>query len=162
MFGFRKIILLTMLSFFCFSVVSAQSAVVVSGCNATGSEASVTYSIGQLFYNIYTGTDGSELQGVQQPFEITVFTSVENFENIIPGFIAYPNPAANSVTLCIEPYNYEKMRFQLIDMFGTVIQDKNIEEARTIISMENLTGAIYLIEIFVENQKVKVFKIIKN
>jgi hypothetical protein len=52
-------------------LLNAQTGIAAGGGNATGSGGSVSYSIGQVFYMMNTGTTGSVLQGVQQPWEIS-------------------------------------------------------------------------------------------
>ncbi len=49
--------------------VNAQESIVASGGDASGSGGSSSYSVGQVFYSNYTGSNGSEAQGVQQADE---------------------------------------------------------------------------------------------
>jgi hypothetical protein len=46
-----------------------QESIVASGGDASGSGGSSSYSAGQVFYSNYTGSNGSETQGVQQADE---------------------------------------------------------------------------------------------
>lgn len=157
----RAIHLLT-LSFFFISIVSGQSVVPASGGKASGNNGSAVYTAGQVFYHINLGIAGSEAQGVQQPFEISIVTATGDAENIVLEYMVYPNPTRGLLTLAISPSNYEKMRFHLLAYDGTLLQDKKIEGGSTIISTEGLPNAIYLLEVIQNNWKVKVFKIIKN
>lgn len=47
----------------------AQTSILASGGDNSGSGGSVSYSVGQVFYTTNTGTSGSVEQGVQHPFE---------------------------------------------------------------------------------------------
>lgn len=77
------------------SNASTQESVTTSGGNATGNGGSISYTIGQLFFNTVEGTTGSLPEGVQQPYEITVVTSIEEaFGNYLNVF-AYPNPVTD-------------------------------------------------------------------
>src|SRR5665648_225468 len=78
--------------------VFAQQSVLTSGGNATGSSGSVSYSVGQLAWNMFLGTNGSVLQGVQQPYEISIINGIEE-NNIALNYVVYPNPTAGAVTL---------------------------------------------------------------
>jgi len=50
----------------------AQSGVVATGGSATGTGGSASFSIGQVFYLTPSSTTHNLIQGLQQPFEITV------------------------------------------------------------------------------------------
>jgi hypothetical protein len=56
----------------------AQENVNASGSNASGSGGSASYSVGQVFYQIHSGSNGSVVEGVQQPYEISVITPCSN------------------------------------------------------------------------------------
>ena len=56
----------------------AQQATTATGGNASGSGGTVAYSVGQIFYTTNTGTTGSEAQGVQQPYEISIVLGIDN------------------------------------------------------------------------------------
>ena len=47
--------------------LQAQDAIANSGGNATGSNGTVSYTVGQVAYTSQTGASGSVAQGVQQP-----------------------------------------------------------------------------------------------
>ena len=56
----------------------AQESINASGGNASGSGGSASYSVGQLVYQTYYGTNGYESKGVQQPYEISSATATED------------------------------------------------------------------------------------
>ena len=62
--------------------LQAQESVNATGGNASGSGGSASYSVGQVVYTNNTGTSGSVAQGVQQPFEISVVTGIEEAKGI--------------------------------------------------------------------------------
>ncbi|MGC8754863.1 MAG: hypothetical protein ACP5QJ_07625, partial [Thermosulfidibacteraceae bacterium] len=57
--------------------LQAQESVNATGGNASGNGGTVAYSVGQVVYTTNTGTNGSVAQGVQQPFEISVVSGIE-------------------------------------------------------------------------------------
>ena len=73
-----------------FNQVYAQQATTASGGDASGSGGSVVYSVGQIVYTTNTGTTGSVLQGVQQPYETSISGLNETGINL--NLSAYPNP----------------------------------------------------------------------
>lgn len=62
--------------------LQAQTSVNVTGGNASGSGGSASYSVGQFVYQTHTGTSGSVSEGVQQPYEISVVTGLEEAKGI--------------------------------------------------------------------------------
>ena len=148
---------------FCWAVSAhAQEAISASGGNATATGGSVSYTIGQIAGSTITGTNGSVIQGVQQPYEISVVTSIENTSSIDLQLIIYPNPTRGVVKLLIESFDNQEMRFQLYDINSVLLQDKKINSPETEISMEMLPSSIYLLKVFINSKVVKIFKIIKN
>ena len=158
----RKILCVFFLSGFCIAFVQGQQAIIATGGNIGGSGGSVTYSVGQILYNTYSGTNGTVVQGVQQPFEISVVTAIEKTEYINLECLVYPNPTMGAVKLVIESEEYENLRFRLFDMNGMLLQDKKVESRETEISMENLASSVYFLKVFKNNIEVKVFKIVKR
>lgn len=147
--------------FYFFQTASAQQATVTSGGNATGTNGTSSYSIGQVIYSSASGTNGYVNQGVQQPFEIFTLGN-DAFPEIQLLMTVYPNPTTEFVNLKIENHSLEDLQFQLLDLNGRQIQFKKIATSETQISMGNLSKAIYLLNVFEDNKVVKTFKIIKN
>jgi len=81
-----------LLSGFGTTILQAQVTIPASGGNATGSGGTVSYTVGQIQYNTYSGTNGTVSQGVQQPYEISVVTAIKNTGEITLECIVYPNP----------------------------------------------------------------------
>ena len=142
--------------------IQAQNTVPATGGNATGAGGTVSYSVGQVTFNTYSGTNGTVAQGVQQPYEISVVTAVENTEGITLEYKVYPNPTRGLINLTIKPLDNENFRFKLYDMNGILLQDKKAESEETEISMERLSSSVYLLKVIKDNLEVKTFKIIKN
>ena len=134
----------------------AQEAVPATGGNASGIGGSASYTVGQVVYNTYTGINGSEAQGVQQPYEISVM--VGEAGNITLQCAAYPNPANDELTVIktsegagiIEIYNY----------LGEKIISSELKNYSSIISIKDLNAGVYLYKIIVNNSVVKADKLI--
>lgn len=139
----------------------AQQATVASGGNAFGNNGSSSYSVGQVAYTNQVGANGSISQGVQQPFEIFTL-GTDNFPEIILKMTVYPNPTTNWINLSIQNYTDENRSYQLFDINGRMIQSQKIIQSETQISMENLSAAIYILQVSDNDNTIKTFKIIKN
>jgi len=142
--------------------IQAQIVITTTGGNVTGSSGSISYTIGQVFYNTLSGTNGTVAQGVQQPYEISIVTAIKNTEGITLDYKVYPNPARGLITLTIKPFDIENLKFRLYDLNGTLLQDKQIDSDETEISLESFSYSMYFLKVIKDNQEVKVFKIIKK
>lgn len=159
----------TLLAFtFSISTVSAQESINATGGNVSGSGGSVSYSVGQFAYQTHTGRNGSVAQGVQQPFEISVVTAIEEANGIILSVSVYPNPTTDYLTLEVKGFELSTLSFQLYDMSGKLLQNDKITGNQTSIVMSNLVPATYFVKVVVKTQgiasqqDVKTFRIIKN
>jgi hypothetical protein len=159
-----KIRLLCSLSLFCLSaaVAQGQGTIPATGGIATGTGGSATYTVGQVAYSVITGTNGFIIQGVQQPYEISTVTAIEDTEDITLGYSVYPNPTEGIIRLVIKSFNDRDFRFQLYNLNGTVLQDKEVTDEETEISMESHKSAVYFLRVIRDNNEVKVFKIVKK
>lgn len=142
--------------------LQAQESVNATGGNASGSGGSASYSVGQVVYTTNTGTNGSVAQGVQQPYEISVVTAIEEAKGINLSVSAYPNPTTDYLTLEVKDFELSTLYFQLYDMNGKLLQSEKITGNQTSIVMSNLVPATYFVKVTQGNKEVKTFKITKN
>ena len=159
----RSLGVATLLTFtFLLSTVSAQESVNTTGGNAAGSGGSVSYSVGQAAYQTHTGTNGSVAEGVQQPYEISVVTGIDEAKAINLLVSAYPNPTADYLTLSISEFNISGLSYQLYDMNGRLLQDEKVTGPTTNIAMLNFVSATYFMKVRQGQKEIKTFKIIKK
>jgi Secretion system C-terminal sorting domain len=140
---------------------NAQQASVAAGGVATGSGGSSSYSIGQVIYIATSGGGGITNQGIQIPFEITTLSG-EEFTQISLEMLVYPNPTTSFVNLKINNFDFQDLNYQLIDLNGKEISNQIITTSETSIELEQLSNAIYLLNVNDKNKTIKTFKIIKN
>ncbi len=136
----------------------AQESVNAGGGDASSAGGSVAYSVGQLVYTTPTGSTGSVAQGVQQPFEISVVTGVEETA-IQLEMNAYPNPTMDYLNLRVSAY--EGLSLQLTDVRGAVLESKKLSDNNTTISLEGVAKATYFLTVSSDDQVIKTFKITK-
>ena len=142
--------------------LQAQESISTTGGNASGSGGSASYSVGQMVYTTQTGTNGTLAQGVQQPFEISVVTGIEEAKGINLSVSAYPNPTTDYLTLEVKDVELLNLHFQMYDMNGKLLQNEKITGNQTSIVMSNLVPATYFVKVIQGNKEFKTFKIIKN
>ena len=139
----------------------AQAALTASGGEAVGDGGTLSYTIGQVDYIQASGSGGTASQGVQQPFTITVLGN-EDYPGIELKAVVFPNPTTNYINLIITNVVAEDLSYQLFDMNRRIISSHKITNQETIIPMERLASATYLLYVLDQNSQLKVFKIIKE
>jgi hypothetical protein len=155
-----KIINLVFLICIC-SSVSAQNNTVSGGGAASGSGGSVSYTIGQVFYAALQGTNGSLIQGVQQPFEISIVTSTEDISMDLKAQV-YPNPSSDHLILSINSLELKNLQYMLYDLQGHLISSNRIRQNTSIIPVSQLSNGTYFLRILSNKKQIRTFQIIKN
>lgn len=145
------------------TVIQAQTSIPATGGNASGGGGNVSYTVGQIVYTTNASTSsGSVSQGVQQPYEISVITSIEAAKDISLIFSVYPNPTTDFLTLKIMNFDMENLSYWLYGVSGYLIELKKIIADETQIAMVNQVSGTYILKVVQGNKEVKTFKIIKN
>jgi len=140
----------------------AQQAITTTGGNASSSGGSISYSVGQIVYKTNSGSIGSVAQGVQQPYEISVVSGLEEAKGINLVLSAYPNPATDYVILKVENYKTENLTYQLYAISGKLLLIQKVSSAETPILMETLANGSYFLKVSNNKTELKSLKIIKN
>ena len=160
--GTKIVLLFLPILSFSISNIQAQEAIIATGGNASGTGGTASYSVGQVVYLTNSGANGSEIQGVQQPFEISTVAEIENAKTINIICSAYPNPTNDLLIINIDNYNKDNLSYQLYDITGKSLESKKVESNVTSISMKSFLPGIYFLKITDNNNEIKIFKIIKN
>lgn len=143
--------------------LKAQEAILTTGGDASGSGGSASYSVGQVTYTTNTGSNGySAAEGVQQPFEISVVIGLEETNSIDLDLSVYPNPATDFLILKVDYYDNEKLSYQLYDINGKLLENKELTGSETQIQTSTLVPSTYFLKVVQENKLIKTFKVIKN
>lgn len=142
--------------------LQAQENFNTTGRNALGAGGSVSYSIGQIFYTTNSGTNGSVAQGVQQVYDISLVSTIENAKGINLTVTIYPNPTIDYLILSINEFDISNLSYQLYDINGKIIQSEKIMGNQTSIVMSNYLPATYFLRVIQGDKEVKMFKIIKK
>lgn len=160
----QKYILLCSLSCFLLCSIAArgQATIPATGGTARGTEGSVTYTVGQIANSVTTGTNGFIIQGVQQPYEISTVTAIEDTEYITLGYSVYPNPTGGAIKLVISSFNDQNFRFQLYSLNGTILREAKVLDKVTEIPMDIYKSAVYFLRVIRDDREVKVIRIVKR
>ncbi|MDO9261889.1 MAG: T9SS type A sorting domain-containing protein [Flavobacteriaceae bacterium] len=159
---FQKILLNT-----CFlvgigiSTAYPQSNTVSSGGVASGTGGATSYTIGQIFYQTFSSETGNVFQGVQQAYEVRTLSN-EDVTDILLNVNFFPNPTKSNVVLKISNIPLDGVNYQLYDLLGRQIVTQKVKNEESIIQMDELPTAVYVLKIIKNNSVLKSFKIIKN
>jgi len=159
----KRTIILLMGLFVAVISTKAQEATTTAGGEASGSGGSASYTVGQVVYTTNTGTNGNSVaEGVQQPYEISVVTSIPEAKDISLSVSAYPNPTTNYLTVKVENYETANLQYMVFDINGKLLQTVKATGTETKIETNNLVPANYFVKILDNKKEIKVFKIIKT
>ena len=143
------------------SCLYAQQAVLTASGNITGSNGSVTYSVGQVAFLTNTGTTGIITEGVQQPFEILIMEGIEE-KGITLECSVFPNPAGDFVKLKTDRHEIRNLSFRLYTLTGVLLQNNLIAGSELSIPMDGLVPGTYFLTVIENDNVLKSFKIIKK
>jgi hypothetical protein len=156
----KKYILGTLFFLAPFFIIS-QEIISPSAGDSSGSGGSLSYTIGQVFFNTIESDYGSLVQGIQQPFEFQTL-STPALLTVQLTAVTYPNPTTEFVLLKISDTALENLQYTLFDLNGKTIDSKKINSFSTKITMKNFATGMYLLKLTKNNQPLKTFKIIKK
>lgn len=147
----------------------AQELVTTAGGEGSGTGGSVSYTIGQLVYRTHSAASGSVAEGVQQPYEISVVTGIDENVGFDLRLTAYPNPVSDFLVLKIDAsalMNYRAVSYRLYDLQGNMIINKNVLSDVNALPMNALAPGIYLLKVYdsygtINQKNLKTFKVIK-
>lgn len=142
------------------SEICAQKAFTATGSNATGSNGSVSYSVGQIDYTS-KGTNQVN-EGVQQAYEIITLSTVETADTDRKEILLYPNPFKDFIFLDFTTTDYRNSDYQLFDSSGKIIKEGKIKESKSELNFSDIPSAMYIIRINQSGKNIKTFKIIKK
>lgn len=144
----------------CFHI-NAQKAALATGSNATGSNGSVSYSVGQIDY-YSKGSNNQVMEGVQQAYEITTLSTGETFATDKKDILLYPNPFKDFIFLDFTTNDYKNSEYQLFDASGKLLREEKIRESKSEFNFSSLPSAMYIIRVNKDGKNIKTFKIIKK
>ena len=144
------------------SNLTAQEAIPCASGNASGSGGSGSYTIGEVFYSNYKGTNGNVNQGIQQPFDVQEITGISEAKGINISVNTFPNPVQSVLTLKVENYPLDNLTYDMYTIDGKLIESNAIEAAETTIEMSTFSSSSYFLKICNNHKEVKIFTIVKH
>jgi hypothetical protein len=144
----------------------AQQVVSTAGNHSENGTVQLSWTVGEPV--IFTYSNGSNIltQGMHQS-KLTI-TAIKEIELSGLGISAFPNPVNECVNLKVSHLSSDKpdemwkeFSFQLYDINGKVLMQKEIVGTETIIQMDSYAPSTYFLKVIIDKKIVKTFKIIK-
>lgn len=137
--------------------ILSQENFVATGEEEEGNFGSITYSIGQIFFQ---ETDNEKVKlntGLQTPYYSYVFTEPLKIKLELS---VYPNPTVSNVTLLIKDYKPQNLNYKLFSIEGKLIRSGIISQAITSIYMDNLPSSTYILYVvgWINQGSIKIIK----
>lgn len=142
--------------------MKSQNSVNCAGGNAIGVDGSASFTVGQIDYTSAKGSSGSFSLGVQQTYEIQFVDAIEEVNSSIMSCKVFPNPVTETLNLKIETEKAQIFQANLYDMNGKLLENVDVNNNQSDISMRNFPPAIYFLKVIENNQVVKTFKVVKR
>lgn len=124
-----------------------------------GNGGTVSFTVGQIDNSRDSSSTGTVSQGVQQTYENSVVTGVEE-TNI--NILSFPNPTIGNLIINLNKSSTESLTFELYNNLGVLVKNGNISELSTIIPINDLSSAIFHLKTQSDKVLIKSFKIIKK
>ena len=140
----------------------AQNGTSAAGGEATGSDGSVSYSVGQVFFQSVSDMDGSVSSGIQQAYVISEVPGTWTTDDIQLKVSIYPNPVSDYLLLRLDQSVTGDLEYHLLDMNGKSQIRAKITGNESIIPVGQLSPSVYILKITSYDNELKVFKIIKH
>ncbi len=158
----KKILLIAFVGLIAISTYSqAISTELISsgGDSFSNSNYQISWSIGEPITATFSNDNYTITQGLfQENFTITTISDLTKNNNIS----IYPNPTSSIVYLESENIDFENYQYSIYDIFGRLLDKKQIlKETEQINLVANKEG-LYFIMVEANNKIIKSFKIIKN
>ena len=157
-----------LLVFFINAGLNAQvlhHAIAGAGGNSQSSGGSISYTAGQVVYTTHSVTGGSLAQGIQQPYEVSVVSGMEDTFALSLFMEVNPNPSDGIVKLRMSssgPVQSMKLSYCILDIHGRIRSNGRIADSETEIVMTNMAPGVYFLRVSEDYRDIRVFKIIKN
>jgi hypothetical protein len=139
---------------FIFSTANSQEALTSAGGSLKSVNGTISYTIGQLAYTTNIGANGFIVQGIQQPYEISVTYAGRTYT-------IYPNPTTNVLFIKVSGVINNPLTFRLLDLNAHLLESIQSILVETSINMNRYAASIYFLEVIEGNKVIKTFKIIK-
>lgn len=138
----------------------AQQAIGATGSNASGTNGSSSYTVGQIDY-LAKGSNSEVTEGVQQNYEIYSLASAENSTSN-QNIILYPNPTTDVLFVDFQSESFTNSSYRFLDAQGKIIMEGEFTKSKNQLNLQGIPSSLYILQIIQNNKQIKSYKIIKK
>lgn len=142
------------------AVLYPQQVVTTGGDHHQNSSGSISYTIGEIAIETYSGTTNILSQGFHQTHLIAI--AIKELKDLKFEITVFPNPTKDFVLLKIPIENIIGLQYKIYDIHGKLLQNKILKENETEISFANFSPSTYFIKVSDGSKVLKTFKIVKQ
>ena len=131
-----------------------------SGEYYTGTNATLSWTIGESVIETFSGTNAILTQGFQQSqYSIT---SIEEVHDNKYQISVYPNPVTDLININIRSAEQTSFNVELIDLQGKRLYRQNIDSNNNTLDLKQFATGIYFLNVYTNgNEFLKSYKISK-
>jgi hypothetical protein len=138
------------------NTIYAQVAALSCGGDAIDTGGSISFSIGQPFFETFWDTDISIAAGVQQAYEVSETSDTRNPERASQISVC-PNPTTDIVKVNVCAEESAIWRCTVLDGNGRIIREHQSRDEELLLNFRALPAGTYMLRISDENQYLKTF-----
>lgn len=158
---FQNITLVVFLFFghYCYS----QTTMVSSVGKQKNNTGSISYVIGQTFFNTVEKNGTGSIENVSEGLYEVVVLNVKDMRIDLQVFM-YPNPTSNFLNLVFEDAIIltKQLSYSLVDLNGRELVTSKINNVKSLIDMKDIPSSVYFLVIKQQNKMLHTYKIVKE
>jgi hypothetical protein len=144
--------------YFCLVNSYSQETALTNGGEINSSAGGVSYSIGQMFFELNNSDSTSFNHGVQQPLQANRVNLCVAEKVIIQ---VYPNPATEQIVIELDIRKGNDFSYSLFNLYGMKILTSSIIDDVSIVQINGLPPATYFLIVFDHFIQVGTYRIVK-
>ena len=140
----------------------SQNNTVSAGGGFANNEATIQFSIGQIFADYHQDESYSIAEGmIQYTIEDLTAIPLTGLDDSTPEITVFPNPASDFFTISSKEIR-EPIHFQMIDAYGSILFEGAITNQSKGISIPETNDRYFILKVYSNEKIIKHFKIIKQ
>ncbi|OFX26724.1 MAG: hypothetical protein A2033_08935 [Bacteroidetes bacterium GWA2_31_9] len=159
---FKILVLVLLINSSLILCIYAQETVATAGADISGTDGTISFTVGQIANKTIIGSNGYISEGVHQPIEISTISKLTKEDKSDYEINVYPNPTNEFVFVKINNKKSEQLNYQLFDINNKLIESNNVSDIETKISLIERKASTYFLKISNQANEIQTFKIIKN
>jgi len=140
----------------------AQQVVGATGGTIVGTSYTLSYTVGEVATQTYSGGGFILNQGFQQP-TYTITAIEDNLSSVV--LAVFPNPTTGGISLEVKESQGMLLSYILYDFNGRELlrgDGKSGPYVKFDLDLSSFSQGVYMLKVICENQIIKVIKVVKN